>query len=98
VSGKEPIATTDVSQAEGLTDAEADRRAAALRRVAATPPAPGANTLVVTHKPNIVDAFGKSLFDVREGEASVFKPDGHGKFVLVERVQADRWAQLARVP
>lgn len=97
VSGKDPVATMDVSQAEGLTDAEADRRAAALRRVVATPPAPGANTLVVTHKPNIADAFGKSLFDVREGEASVFKPDGKGKYVLVERVQADRWASLAQM-
>jgi hypothetical protein len=26
-----------------------------------------------THKPNILDAFGKDWFDVREGEASVFK-------------------------
>ena len=98
VSGREPVATMDVSQAEGLTDAEADRRAAALRKVAATPPAPGANTLVVTHKPNIADAFGKSLFDVREGEASIFEPDGKGNFVLVQRVQADRWVELAKLP
>jgi phosphohistidine phosphatase SixA len=98
VSGKEPIATLEVSQAEGLTDAEGYRRAAALRRIASTPPAPGANTLVVTHKPNIADAFGKSLFDVREGEASIFKPDGNGKYVLVQRVQADRWAELAKLP
>ena len=99
VSGKEPKATADISEG-GLvvTTIENERRAAAMRMLAATSPAPGTNTLMVTHKPNILDAFGKDWFDVREGEASVFKPDGNGKYVLVERVQADRWAELAKLP
>jgi hypothetical protein len=50
----------------------------------------------VTHKPNIVDAFGKDWFDVREGEASIFKPDGKGGYTLVARVQAADWAKLAQ--
>ena len=70
----------------------------ALRKFAGTPPAAGTNTLLVTHKPNILDAFGKDWFDVREGEASIFRPDGSGKYELVERVPADRWLDLAKKP
>ena len=33
-------------------------RAAALRKLASTPPAPGKNNVYVTHKPNVIDAFG----------------------------------------
>ncbi|MEP7067781.1 MAG: histidine phosphatase family protein [Usitatibacter sp.] len=75
---------------------ENNRRAAALRTMAATPPAPGTNTLIVTHKPNVVDAFGKDWFEVKEGEASVFRPDGNGGFSPVARVQMDAWSALAR--
>jgi broad specificity phosphatase PhoE len=97
ISGKEVTATADISEG-GLvvTPVENDRRTEAMRKLAATPPAMGTNTLVVSHKPNIVDAFGKDWFDVREGEASVFKPDGNGKFVLVGRVEASQWAELAK--
>ena len=75
---------------------ENNRRAAALRKIAATPPAPGTNTLVVTHKPNVIDAFGKDWFEVKEGESSVFRPDGNGGFSPVARVQMDAWSALAR--
>jgi broad specificity phosphatase PhoE len=97
ISGKEVATTADVSEG-GLvvTPIENDRRTEAMRKLAATPPAMGTNTLVVSHKPNIVDAFGKDWFDVREGEASVFKPDGNGKFVPVGRVEASQWAELAK--
>jgi broad specificity phosphatase PhoE len=97
ISSKEVTATADISEG-GLvvTPVENDRRTEAMRKLAATPPAMGTNTLVVSHKPNIVDAFGKDWFDVREGEASVFKPDGNGKFVLVGRVEASQWAELAK--
>jgi hypothetical protein len=66
-----------------------------MRKVAATVPPAGGNVVIVSHKPNILDAFGKDWFDVREGEASVFKPDGNG-YKLVARVQADEWAKLAQ--
>ena len=75
---------------------ENDRRAEALRKLAATIPEHGKNTLIVSHKPNIIDAFGKDWFDVREGEASVFRPDGSGKAVLVARVQAIDWINAAK--
>ena len=51
--------------------------------------------MLVSHKPNIMDAFGKDWFDVREGEASVFKPDGAG-YKLVARIQAADWGKLAQ--
>ena len=57
-------------------------------------PAKGKNVILITHKPNIVDALGKDWFDVREGEASIFKPEG-GKYRLIARVQMDDWPKIA---
>ncbi|MGZ5101218.1 MAG: histidine phosphatase family protein [Usitatibacter sp.] len=94
----EPATTFDVTEG-GLvvTPNENNRRAAALRKMAATPPDAGTNTVIVTHKPNVVDAFGKDWFDVKEGEASVFKPDGQGGYLPAGRVLADQWSDLAAV-
>jgi hypothetical protein len=66
-----------------------------MRKLAGTVPPAGTNVVVVSHKPNILDAFGKDWFDIREGEASVFLPDGNGGYKLVVRVQADEWKKLA---
>ena len=95
-AGLDVISTPDVTEG-GLvvTPIENDRRTEALRKLAATSPTPGTNTLIVTHKPNILDAFGKDWFEVKEGEASVFKPDGTGKAVLVARVQLVDWIKAA---
>ena len=92
----EPQPTADVSEGgQVVTPIENNRRTAALRKLAATAVA-GTNVLVVSHKPNILDAFGKDWFDIREGEISIFKPDGSGGYRLVARVQADEWAKLAQ--
>jgi len=40
---------------------------------------------LITHKPNIVDVFGKDWLDVKEGEASIFRPE-NGNYKLVARV------------
>lgn len=74
---------------------ENNRRTQAMRKLAATMPPAGANVVLVSHKPNIMDAFGKDWFDVREGEASVFKPDGSAHR-LVARIQAADWGKLAQ--
>jgi len=79
-----------------VTPLENNRRAQALRKLAATISPAGSNIVVVTHKPNILDAFGKDWFDVREGEASILRPDGAGGSKLVARVQADEWSKLAQ--
>jgi len=70
------------------------RRAVALRAMLTRAPEQGKNTFLITHKPNIVDALGKDWFDVREGEASIFKPEG-GKYQLVARVEMEDWPKLA---
>jgi broad specificity phosphatase PhoE len=93
IAGKEPEPTTDVSEG-GLVVSpnENNRRTQAFRALIARPPDPGTNTLIVSHKPNIMDALGRDWFDIREGEASIFKPDGKGGFTLVGRVQIGQWA------
>jgi phosphohistidine phosphatase SixA len=91
---------TDIEKTADLTEgglvvtpAENARRADALRKLLTTPPEPGTNTLLVTHKPNILDALGKDWFDVKEGEASIFRA-ANGKFVLVARLQMTDWARI----
>jgi phosphohistidine phosphatase SixA len=79
-----------------VTPTENNRRAAAFRKLAAEKPPAGTNTVIVSHKPNIMDAFGKDWFDVREGEASVFEPDGKGSFRLVIRILSGDWSKLAQ--
>ena len=97
IGGKEPQPIVDVSEG-GLvvSPIENNRRAEALRALTAAMPDPGTNTLIVTHKPNIMDAFGRDWFDIREGEASIFRPDGGGKYVLVGRVPIEQWETAAR--
>jgi phosphohistidine phosphatase SixA len=73
---------------------ENNRRAAAFRKLASTPPPTGTNVIIVTHKPNILDAFGKDWFEIKEGEATIFKPDG-AAYKAVARVQMDEWPRIA---
>jgi len=70
------------------------RRAEAFRKLVSTPPRVGTNSLIISHRPNIVDALGKDWFDVKEGEASIFRPE-NGAYKLVARVQMDEWARIA---
>jgi hypothetical protein len=77
-----------------VTPDENNRRAEAFRKMLARTPAQGKNDFLITHKPNIVDALGKDWFDVKEGEASIFRPEG-GKYQLIARVQMEDWPKLA---
>jgi phosphohistidine phosphatase SixA len=77
-----------------VTPDENNRRAEAFRKMLAQAPDQGKNNVLITHKPNIVDALGKNWFDVKEGEASIFKPEG-GKYRLIARVQMEDWPKLA---
>jgi len=73
---------------------ENNRRAEALRKMLAVAPNPGTNTILITHKPNIIDALGKDWFEVKEGEASIFRPE-NGRYTLVARVQMADWSRIA---
>ncbi len=76
---------------------ESNRRADALRKLVGWHLAADGNLVIVTHKPNLVEAFGKDWSDVREGEASVFEPDFAGVgYRLIARVQADQWSRLVK--
>ena len=78
------------------TPAENDRRAEAFRKLVSGQPAAGSNLVIVSHKPNIVDAFVKEWSDVRACEASVFKPDGNGGYKLIVRILPSEWSRLAQ--
>ena len=73
---------------------ENSRRAEAFRKLLGTAPWAGTNIILITHKPNIVDALGKDWFEVKEGEASVFRPE-NGRYTLIGRVQMEEWPHLA---
>jgi broad specificity phosphatase PhoE len=73
---------------------ENNRRIEVFYKLLGTAPKPGTNTILITHKPNIVDALGKDWFDVKEGEASLFRPE-NGSYKLFARVQMDEWPRIA---
>ena len=55
-----------------------------------------ANTLIVTHFPNMSGAFPQLTKDLMDGEALVFGPDGKGGAALVARVKIEEWPRLPR--
>jgi phosphohistidine phosphatase SixA len=73
---------------------ENSRRAEAFRKMLAVAPKGHTNTILITHLPNIQAALGKDWFDVKEGEASIFRPVDGG-YKLVARVQMDEWPRIA---
>ena len=87
--------TTDLTEG-GLVVSpnENNRRIEAFHKMLGTVPQPGTNTILITHKPNIVDGLGKDWFDVKEGEASLFRPE-NGNYKLVVRVQMEEWPYIA---
>jgi len=86
--------TTTLDIAEGgmvVSPNEAIRRADAFRTLCRRPLPAGANRLIVSHKSNIIDAFGKDWFDIQEGEAAVFRVEPEGRCTLVARVRPEQW-------
>jgi phosphohistidine phosphatase SixA len=94
----EVTATADLAESEAEVSPERNRRAQALRKLVAQRPPADNNVVIVSHKPNLVDAFGANWSDVHEGEASIFEPDGKGGYKLLARIQATTWAELAQLP
>jgi phosphohistidine phosphatase SixA len=69
-----------------------------LRERVATPPARQTNTVIITHLPNIHEAFPEYATGIEDGEALVFHPDGQGNVVLVGRAKITEWPQLSGLP
>jgi len=70
-------------------------RAAWLRAKVADSPTPGTNTIIVSHFPNVNEAFARDAAGLADGEALIFHPDGHGGDVLIGRVKIEEWPRLA---
>ena len=69
-------------------------RTEAFRKLLGTAPSPGTNTVLVTHAPNIIAALGTDWSEVKEGEASIFRP-ANRSYTLLARVQIDDWPRIA---
>jgi broad specificity phosphatase PhoE len=88
--------TVDLNVVGDVSPNENSRRTAALRKMLGTAPAPGTNTIIVTHGYSIMDALGKDWCETKEGEASIFR-SANGSYALLARVQMDEWPRLAAV-
>lgn len=73
-------------------------RATWLRAQAAQVPHRHTNTIIVTHLPNMREAFAQSAAGIADGEALIFHPDGRGAAPLIALVKIDEWAGLAGAP
>jgi phosphohistidine phosphatase SixA len=69
-------------------------RGAWLRAKAAESPAPGKNTVIVTHFPNIEEAYPQDAVGLADGEALILQPDGRGAARLFARVKIEEWSHL----
>jgi hypothetical protein len=57
-------------------------------------PTAGTNTLVVTHFPNIREAFADNASDFGDGEALIVHAGRDGNVAVVARVAMGDWPQL----
>jgi phosphohistidine phosphatase SixA len=91
-----PKPTAELTEGKQGMSADADKaRAAWLTHAAASAPRAGTNTVLITHTPNLMAAFGERAKDIKAGETLVFQPDGTGGTSLVARVPIDEWPRLA---
>lgn len=65
---------------------------AELRRLLATAPASGTNTVLVSHNTNLKEATG--IWPRREGDAHVFRPRPGGGFDHVGEIAAEDWRRV----
>jgi phosphohistidine phosphatase SixA len=61
-------------------------------------PKSGTDTVIITHYPNINEAFTSDAKDLAEGEALIFRSDRHGAASLVAHVKIEDWPRLASPP
>jgi phosphohistidine phosphatase SixA len=89
--------TTFEELGDGGQSMRADKggaRANWLKAKASALPAPHENTLIVTHFPNISEAYPQDAVGLADGEALILHPDGRGGAAIVARVKIDEWATM----
>jgi phosphohistidine phosphatase SixA len=89
--------TTFEELGDGGQSMRADKtgaRANWLKAKSSAPPGPHENTLIVTHFPNISEAYPQDAVGLADGEALILHPDGHGGATIVARVKIDEWATM----
>jgi phosphohistidine phosphatase SixA len=67
------------------------QRVAMMKQLLATTPEGTANTILITHFPNVKAALG---LDIDFGDAVIVRPDGQGGVRLVARISAREWPSL----
>jgi phosphohistidine phosphatase SixA len=84
----------------GMSGAAAHAEVHWLQQAVEHPPPRGRNTLIVTHTPNILGAFGPQVSSIQAGEMLVFDPhpsadeaSGHAR--LIGRLTIAQWRELA---
>lgn len=81
--------------AQSVSADDSGKRAAWLKAETAEQPSAGTNTLIVTHYPNIAEAFTRESDRLAEGEALILRPGKGDRASLVARVKIDEWTSLA---
>jgi phosphohistidine phosphatase SixA len=95
----EPVTHAELGDSGQSMAAESDgKRGNWLRAMAAQSPPSGSNTVIVTHYPNMTEAFPTTTQGLADGEALVFHPDGHGGAPLVARVKIEEWKTMSSAP
>jgi phosphohistidine phosphatase SixA len=74
-------------------EADTEQRAEALRRMLATVPAEGSNTVVVAHTSNLREATG--IWPKPEGVLVIFRPMPDRQFAHVATIKPDIWITFA---
>jgi len=91
----EVVADLDIGSQSSMLAAAADARSTWLRHQVTISPPEGTNTLIVTHAPNILSAFGQSAANLSDGETLVFRSDRKGGATLLARIKIEDWPRLA---
>jgi phosphohistidine phosphatase SixA len=84
----------DASSANMMQAGADGRQSDWLRHEVGVSPPAHSNTLIVTHAPNIIGAFGEQATGLADGETLIFRPDGRGGASLVARVKIEDWPRL----
>ena len=84
-----------LSVADGLSVEEKSEWGGVVRKMLATPPKPGVNTILITHTGSLLYSFG--LSSRPEGVAHVFQPSAAGTAIYVGMMIPEQWPALAGI-